>query len=82
MSQTMVSGFVDPGFVNRQRAKANSNIGSGNDLNDSEVYTSIANLDTRLAAIDGTYYTQARLDQMSVNDKVYAVRVSDDPTTI
>lgn len=36
---------------------------------------------TRLAAIDGATYTTARLNQMSFNDMVYAIRVADNPTT-
>lgn len=45
-------------------------------------YASNASLDTRLAAISGTTFTQARLDQMNQNDKVYALRTLDDPTSI
>lgn len=44
--------------------------------------TGIGGMRTRLAAIDGAYYTADRLDQMSYNDMVYALRVADDPTTI
>ena len=39
-------------------------------------YQSQSDLDTRLIAIG---YTQARIDLMTENDKVYAVRVADDP---
>lgn len=45
-------------------------------------YASVSAMRTRLAAINGTYYTSARLDQMTVNDMVYAIRVNDDATTI
>jgi hypothetical protein len=38
-------------------------------------------LDRRLNTINGTTYTQARLDTMTQNDKVYALRVQDDPTS-
>lgn len=38
-------------------------------------------MDRRLAAISGTTYTQSRLDTMTQNDKVYALRVQDDPTS-
>lgn len=37
---------------------------------------------TRLANIDGTYYTSAKLNEMSVNDMVYAIRKNDHATTI
>lgn len=82
MSQTMFSGFLDPGFVNVQRAKAKSNIGDGNDLTTPASYTSLNALDARLTAINSTYYTAARLNAMTANDKVYAVRMNDDPTTV
>ena len=45
-------------------------------------YQSIAALRTRLAAIDAGYYTADKLNEMSYNDMVYAVRVNDDATTI
>lgn len=38
----------------------------------------IANMRTRLAAINGAVYTTARLDQMSANDMLYAIRLADD----
>jgi hypothetical protein len=41
-------------------------------------YTSINALRTRLAAANGAYYTTARLDQMSENDMIYALRTIDD----
>ena len=37
-------------------------------------YGTVSTLRTRLAAIDGTYYTTARLNQMSKNDMVFALR--------
>lgn len=36
-------------------------------------------LDARLNTINGTLYSQANLDKMTQNDKVYALRVNDDP---
>lgn len=44
-------------------------------------YVSNATLDARLLAIGGIY-TQAYIDSMTQNDKVYAVRVNDDSTSI
>lgn len=41
-------------------------------------YIDIASIDVRLAAINGTLYTQARLNSMTLNDKLYALRLSDD----
>lgn len=39
-------------------------------------------MDTRLAAIDANAYSAANLRTMSYNDKVYALRVHDAPTTL
>lgn len=45
-------------------------------------YGSVAAMRTRLAAANGTYYTSARLDSLTVNDMVWALRSIDDPATI
>lgn len=39
-------------------------------------------MDDRLQAIDSGYYTDARLNTMTYNDKVYAIRQADNPTKI
>ena len=36
-------------------------------------------LDARLTAINGTYYTAARLQEMTRNDKIFHLRAADDP---
>lgn len=36
----------------------------------------------RLTAIDGATYTAERLNQMSTNDMVFAIRTADNPTTL
>jgi len=45
-------------------------------------YADVNALRTRLAAINGSYYTAARLNSMTKNDMVYAVRLNDDATSI
>jgi hypothetical protein len=45
-------------------------------------YASVASMRTRLAAINGSYYTTAMLDAMTENDMVYALRTLDDSGTI
>jgi hypothetical protein len=45
-------------------------------------YTDIADMRARLTAISGTIYTAARLDQMTQNDMVYAIRLNDDAAGI
>lgn len=62
--------------------KAVASPGSGSGLNTPANYLSITALDGALQAVSGTYYTTARLDQMGVNDKVYALRMHQDATTV
>lgn len=45
-------------------------------------YGSNKDLDTRLKAIDAGLYTDAYLDGMTQNDKVYAVRLADDAASL
>lgn len=45
-------------------------------------YDSVGALRTRLTAINSGYYTSGRLDKMTKNDMVYAVRLNDDAGTI
>lgn len=60
-----------------------SNTSPSNGFDDANVNDdSIATMKTRLAAINGTYFTAARLNTMTVNDMVYALRLADNPTTI
>jgi hypothetical protein len=48
----------------------------------SDTWNDESSMDQRLAEINAAYYTVARLLQMTVNDKVYALRVLDDPTGV
>lgn len=45
-------------------------------------YASITALRARLTAINATSYTATRMNQMTVNDLIYAVRLNDDPASI
>lgn len=67
------------GFPNRQKSAPpnTSTTEVGTPLN----YTSDSALDTRLLAIGGAY-TAAYLQKMNINDKTFALRNADDPTTI
>lgn len=61
-------------------AVGGKNRNGGNDGNAGLVLTnqvSIAAMRTRLAAINPNSYTQQRLDTMTYNDLVYALRVHD-----
>lgn len=66
--------------------RAGININGGNDTDTGLSLTNatpltIAALRTRLAAIDGAYYTAARLNTMTMNDMVFAVRLLDQSST-
>ena len=45
-------------------------------------YVDVTKLRTRLTAINGTYFTTAKLNTMTKNDMIYAVRLADDANTI
>lgn len=65
----------------------NANINGGTTRRSGLAITNAASLTidqlrTRLTAINATSYSSARLDTMSYNDMVYAVRLADHPTSI
>lgn len=62
------------GFVDKRRTQAST----ASPLATPGEYLSVDQLRTRLAAIDGAYFTAARLNNMTKNDMVYAVRLADD----
>lgn len=70
------------GFVDRTRATAGSVADNTSAVATPANYASEAALDARLAAINATSYSAARLATMTFNDKVYAVRLNDDSGTI
>jgi hypothetical protein len=65
-------------FVDKRRGRGQNTNAVSTPLN----YSSDSNLETRLAAISAGYYTTARLAQMTLTDKIYAVRTSDDAAGI
>jgi len=78
MAQNQIGNFT--GTVDkRDTTKAGANASS---LSTPANYASVNAMRTRLAAINAGYYTAARLDRMSVNDMVYAIRVADDSAGI
>lgn len=66
------------GYVDRRRTQATT----GRVGNEGANYLSVNDLRTRLAAINAAYFTAARLNQMTKNDMVYAVRLADDAAGI
>lgn len=51
-------------------------------LGSSTNYDDVGSLRARLTAVNAGYYTTARLNGMTKNDMVYALRLSDDPTGV
>jgi hypothetical protein len=51
-------------------------------LTEAANYDTINDMRTRLAAINGTTYTAARLNQMTRNDMTYALRIESDSAGI
>jgi hypothetical protein len=66
---------VDLGFVDKRRSGAMSD---ATPLSTVANYASSSTLDARLTAISATSYSASRLNSMTVNDKIYAVRLNDD----
>lgn len=64
------------------RRRTSSNANAQGSLSNVGNYVSNNALDTRLAAISATTFTQERLDKMTQNDKLYAVRHYDDNASI
>lgn len=62
------------GFVDKRRTPGNL----GTPLANAANYDSVNAMRTRLAAVNGAYYTSARLNSMTKNDMVYALRLADD----
>lgn len=80
MPNTML-GTPDLNFVNSRKAVADMG-GSGSSLGNASNYLSITAIDARLTAANAAYYTAERLNQLTLNDKVFALRNIDDATTI
>lgn len=66
---------------NSKRAVAGQ-LGGASNFTTPANYASVDALRTALAAANGTYYTSALLDQLSVNDMVFALRNIQDAKTI
>jgi hypothetical protein len=60
------------GFVDKRRGRTNS---STTQLAEEANYDNVSSLRTRLTAISAARYPASKLDAMTVNDMVYALRV-------
>lgn len=74
-------GFPNLGFVNSLRA-VSGGLGTSSGMTTIANYGSVAALRGALNSANGTYYTTAKLDQMTVNDMIFALRNMQDATTI
>lgn len=70
----MANGTINTGkgFVDKRRGRVNA---STTQLAEEANYDNVASLRTRLAAISATKYSAVKLDAMTRNDMVYALRV-------
>lgn len=82
MTQHQLGDLEAAGIVARNRSVAGSVAVNTSMLATPANYTSILALDTRLIAINAAIYTQAQLDKMTANDKIFAVRLNDDLNTV
>lgn len=82
MAQHQVEPVAQVSFPSKLHTAAGSASKSTDDLGTPGNYDSVADMDTRLLAISGTTFPQTRLDQMTQNDKIYALRVLDDAGTM
>lgn len=73
---------LELGFVNAAKTSQAARNDAVLDLGTRANYVDVGSLRTRLAAANGAYYTTARLNNMTKNDMVYALRTIDDANTI
>lgn len=66
------------GFVDKRRVAGDTTLRAATPLN----YVDVGKMRTRLAAISGTTYTTAVLNQMTTNDMVFAIRTNDDAASL
>lgn len=75
------NGQINYRFTNSRKAIADQGTDSG--LNDPTKYPmNLNSLRGNLTTINAAYYTAAKLDQMTVNDMVFAIRNCLDATSI
>lgn len=80
MASHMIADQLE--FIDKNRATAGSVARSTKSVGSPANYADFASMDARLNAISATTYTQKVLDSMNRNDKIYALRMLDDPTTV
>lgn len=78
MADAQVRNMLGTADKRQGRAASTVSIGATPHANMKDV----AAMRARLTAINPTSYTSARLDSMTVNDLIYAIRLNDEPTSI
>lgn len=81
MAQHQLSPEVPMNFIDKTKATSKSVASSGASVATPANYASQTAIDARLTAISALY-TAARLNSMTLNDKVYAIRLADDAGTL
>ncbi|HEY9658390.1 MAG TPA: hypothetical protein V6C65_08055 [Allocoleopsis sp.] len=74
--------FSPQGFVDKTKSTAGSVADSNGSVSTPANYDNNSALDARLTAISATTYSQKNLDSMTRNDKIYALRLNDDASTL
>lgn len=64
--------------LSKAHVVAGSDPRSQDDITDPTEYQSVGDLDTALGTADATLYTQTYLDSLTMNDKIYALKLMKD----
>ena len=78
MADAQVRNLLGTADKRNGRANSSTSIGSTPHANLKDV----ASMKARLTAINATTYTPERLNTMTYNDLIYAIRLNDEPTSI
>ena len=78
MTDAQVRNLLGTADKRNGRANSRTSIGSTPHANLKDV----ASMKARLTAINATTYTPERLNTMTYNDLIYAIRLNDEPTSI
>lgn len=76
MAQHLVGNMQ--GTVDKRRANAGSAAIQTGSVTNAQTYDSPSDIEAALATADAAYYTAARLNRLTLNDKIYALRLAND----
>lgn len=80
MTQHNLKNSFVPAGLSKAHVTAGSVARDNDDLSDPTDYQSVSDLDTQLAAKGAPYNSQAYLDSLTLNDKIFALKLIDDST--